>query len=259
MRYLSLVLSLLFLSIVWPHQAPALSISPQESVVIVKKTVVLIRPRLVAREQPHKKKATVSYPLIKSGVSDPVVLGRIRSLLSVKNIFDSSLEDYRQDTWLSDFDYTVNYNKNFILDITFRQEGSGAYPDSEDKHLAINLKTGELIKVADVFKPETLIGLSELIDKRLQAEMAETVDQVNQDKSVDAEEKASVPELYKDLRFEVKDLIDFMIDDNGITFLYEAGFPHVVQAYEPNGHYKFSYAELAPYLKRKDPPRSLTQ
>lgn len=259
MRYLTLALSLLLLSLVCSHRVSALSISPQESVVVVKKTVVLIRTGRVARDQPHKKKATVSYPIIKSGVSDPVVLSRVRSLLNVKNIFDSSLEEYRQDTWLSDFDYTVNYNKNFILDITFKQEGSGAYPDSQDKHLAINLKTGRLITVADVFEPGMLVSLAGVVNRRLQAEMKETVDQVNQDKSIDAEEKARVPELYEDLKFEVKDLNDFMIDGSGITFLYEAGFPHVVQAYEPNGHYKFSYAELAPYLKRKDPPRSLTQ
>ena len=257
MHYLTLALSLLLLTLVCPHRVVALSYTGQESVVIVKKTVVLIRTGRVVKEQPHRKRATVSYPIVKSGVSDPVVLGRVRSLLNVKNIFDSSLEEYRQDTWLSEFDYTVNYNKNFILDITFSQEGSGAYPDTHHKHLAINLKTGRVIKVTDVFKHDTLEKLAEMIDKRLQADLKETVDQVDQYESIDAEEKASVPELYRDLRFQVKDLNEFIINDEGITFLYDAGFPHVVQAYEPAEQYKFSYAELVTYLVTKRCPTQL--
>lgn len=224
-----------------------------------KRTVVLIRKGQVVKDMPHRKKATVSYPVVKSGPKDPSVLGRVRSLLRLKNIFDLSLEEYRQDTWLTEFDYRVDYNKNFILDITFRQDGVGAYPDFQEKHMAINLKTGKIIQASDVFKLDTLTSLAEMVDKKLQAEMKETVTQVNQDKSIDAEEKARVPELYENLKFEVKDLIDFSIDDDGITFLYDAGFPHVIQAYQPNGRYKFSYAELSRYLQRQGSPRSLTE
>jgi hypothetical protein len=259
MRYLSLASLLLFFAFGFPQCVSSHSFALQESVAIVKKTVVLIRSKRITREQPHRKKAKVSYPVITGGLSDPNVLRRVRSLLSVKNIFDSSLEDYRQDTWLNEFDYTINYDKNYILDITFRQEGSAAYPDMQEKHLAINLKTGKLITVSDVFNPETLEGLAKIIDNQLQAELKKTIDQVNQDKSIGAEEKAMVPDLYEGLKFEVKDLNDFMIGSDEITFLYEAGFPHVIQAYEPIGKYKNNYAELAPYLKRKDPPASLTQ
>jgi hypothetical protein len=89
--------------------------------------------------------------------------------------------------------------------------------------------------------------------------MKETIDQVNQDKTIDADEKKSVPELYEGLKIEVKNLDDFSIDDKGITFLYDAGFPHVVQAYQPVGQYKFSYAELSKYLQREGAPRSLVR
>ena len=259
MRYPALSISLIFFTLIYQLSVPANSTSPQGSLVLEKKTVILIRSGRIARQQPHRKKAIVSFPVVKGGVTDPVVLSRIRSLLLVKNIFETSIEEYRQDTWLSEFDYKVNYNKNFILDITFRQEGAGAYPDSSEKHLAINLKTGRLITVSDVFLDNSLSSLAAMIDKKLQAEMRETVDRVNQDSSIDAEEKSSVPELYKDLKFEVTHLNDFMISEDGITFLYDAGFPHVIQAYQPVGQYKFTYAELSTYLKRQGAPRSLVQ
>jgi hypothetical protein len=35
-----------------------------------------------------------------------------------------------------------------------------------------------------------------------------------------------------------------------VTFLYDAGFPHAIQALEPNGNYFFSYAELRPFIKK---------
>jgi hypothetical protein len=39
----------------------------------------------------------------------------------------------------------------------------------------------------------------------------------------------------------------------GITFLYDAGFPHAIKAFEPQGKYFFTYAELKLYIKRDGP------
>jgi len=240
------------------HSATRRNTDP-DGVVLQKKTVILVRSRKLAKDSPNRRKAKVSFPVVKSGISDPTVLAKVRSLLKLKNIFDTSLEEYREDTWLSELDYKVNYNKNFILDITFRQEGVGAYPDSQEKHLAINVRTGELFKAVDVFKSESMEDLARLVDNKLRAELRETVEQVNQDPSIDAEEKQRVPELYTDLKIEIKDLDNFSIDDKGITFLYDAGFPHVIQAYQPAGVYRFSYAELSQFLKREGAPQSLTR
>jgi hypothetical protein len=261
MRYFTLVFPLLvLLAFSSPNRASTRTSAVQDAVVIQKRTVVIVRSGKDVRDLPsERRKAKVSYPIIKSGISNAAVLAKVRSLLKLKNIFETSLEEYREDTWLSELDYRINYNKNFILDITFRQDGVGAYPDSQEKHLAINLRNGELIKAADVFKPEALAKLAMLVDSRLQAEMKETIEQVNQDKSIDADEKQRVPELYEGLKIEVKDLDDFVIRDKGITFLYDAGFPHMVQAYQPAGQYQFSYAELAPHLQREGAPRSLTR
>jgi len=260
MRYSTLAFSLLFLLSLGSLQCVSTRSAPaQGRVVVQKKTVVIVRSRKLAGYTPERRKATVSYPIIVSGITDPVVLAKVRSLLNLKNVFDMSLQEYREDTWLSELNYRINYNKNHILDITFTQEGVAAYPDSQEKHLAINLRTGALIKATDVFKRESLAKLATLVDGKLQAEMKATIEEVNQDKTIDADEKKSVPELYEGLKIEVKNLDDFSIDDKGITFLYDAGFPHVVQAYQPAGEYRFSYAELRPYLQREGAPQSLTR
>jgi hypothetical protein len=260
MRYLTSLLSLLALMLCGSNILAATTRPVREDgVVLAKKTFVIVRRGKVTRDFPEKKRATVSYPVVTGGLSSPAVLSKVRSLLSVKNIFDTSIEEYRQDTWLSEFDYKVNYNKNYILDITFTQSGSGAYPSTDNKHLAINLKTGRLIKAADVFKSDSLENLAAMVDKKLQAEIKETLDEVARDKDYDAEAKKSIREMFESLKIGPQDLDNFSINDKGITFLYDAGFPHVAQALQPVGEYFFSYAGLSPYLKRKGSAASLVQ
>jgi hypothetical protein len=50
--------------------------------------------------------------------------------------------------------------------------------------------------------------------------------------------------------FKIENLDDCSVGARGITFLYDAGYPHAIQAFEPEGRYFFSYAELKPYIKR---------
>jgi hypothetical protein len=70
---------------------------------------------------------------------------------------------------------------------------------------------------------------------------------------VGSEDRASAEELLKGLKFTTSHLDNFAINDQGVTFLFDAEFPHAVQAFEPGGSYFFSYAELKPYIKRDGP------
>lgn len=229
--------------------AAATTVLPADRVVIEKRKVVIVRTGKFVRDFPSRKRAVISYPFIRSGASNAAALRKVRALLQVKNIFDISVAEYRADTWLDEFDYQVNYNRNFILDIAFTQNGMGAYPDGQTRNFAINLKTGEVIKARDVFKPEALKTLAEMIDRKLQAENEQTLKEMAQDSSVTAEDRNYYREQLAPLKFEIKNLDDLSINDKGITFLYDAGFPHVIQALEPNGRYIFSYAELRPFIK----------
>jgi hypothetical protein len=250
MRSLTILCSLFFVfSGNAARVAATTTFTVEDRVVIEKKKVVLVRKGRLARQFPDRKTATVSYPVVKSGLKNPAVLKRVRSLLQIKNIFDTSLAEYRADAWLDEFDYQVNYNKNFILDITFTQSGQAAYPDSQTKNFAINLKTGTLIKARDVFKPATLRTLAEMIDRKLQAEKNQIFKEAVQRGDITTDEKKNIQEMFDALKFQVKDLDNFSVSDKGITFLYDAGFPHVVQALEPEGKYFLSYAELRSVIK----------
>ncbi|HYY97989.1 MAG TPA: hypothetical protein VE642_05320 [Pyrinomonadaceae bacterium] len=222
------------------------------SATIRRRRVVIVRKGELARKFPERRRAVISYPLV-SGVADRAALKKIRALLDVKNVFDTSVAEYGEDAWLTEFGYKVNYNSNDILDITFRQEGVGAYPDSQERHFAVSLKTGDVIKAADAFEPASLPRLAEMANARLRAEVAETVKAVSEDREMDDEGKSSAKESLEALTFTAENLDDFMVTDKGVTFLYDAGFPHVIKALEPDGRYFFSYEQLAPYVRRGGP------
>lgn len=245
MRYL--ILSLTLLASMSYAVSPAVASKSEgvPSVVIQKRRIVLVRTGKFVRDFPERKRAIVSYPVIVGPKNSPV-LRKVRALFDFKNIFDTSLAEYRQDTWLSEFNYKVNYNRNFILDITFMQDGIAAYPDSQTKHFAINLRNGELIKATDAFNSSSLGELAVRVDKKLQTEKQEIIRDSGDDKE-------TARDLLKDLKFNTSSLDEFSISDKGITFLYDAEFPHVVQALQPAGEYFFSFVELKSYIKRDGP------
>ena len=45
-------------------------------------------------------------------------------------------------------------------------------------------------------------------------------------------------------------LDEFSISDKGVTFLYDYGFPHAIQALEPDGRYFFTWAQMKQHIKR---------
>ncbi|MDX6529807.1 MAG: hypothetical protein QOH41_2097 [Blastocatellia bacterium] len=234
-------------------QAP--SVTAQDHITVQPRRVMLLRSRKVARGAPERAKAIVRYPIV-SGLTDAAALRRIQKTLAVKNVFDSSIEEYRQDSWLTDFDYKVNYNKNYLLDITFTQDGMGAYPSTSTKHFLIDLRRGTVVKSSDAFNPGSLGTLASMANQKLKAEARELSKDVESDKEQDAEQKKSLQEQLDQLTFTVENLDDFSVSDKGVTFLYDAGFPHVIQALQPDGNYFFSYAELRPHL-RPDGPLSV--
>ena len=120
--------------------------------------------------------------------------------------------------------------------------GSGAYPSSSNKHRLVNLKTGKVVKAADVLKRESLSTIATMVNKAMQAEVKQAI--ANGDK-----EGADLREQLKNQRFQTKHLDSFMISDKGVTFLYDFGFPHVILALQPSGKYFLSYSQLKAHIK----------
>ncbi|HEV7397066.1 MAG TPA: hypothetical protein VGN86_11190 [Pyrinomonadaceae bacterium] len=214
--------------------------------------VVIKRSAKLARDFSERKQAVVRYPFVKA-LDDPQQLPKVQKELSMENAFGISLKEYRQDEWLTEFDYKVGYNKNHLLDITFTQSGMGAYPDSEEKHKLIYLKTGELVKAAGTFHQNQFTKLAALVDKQLQQEIRSIIRDMSQDKQMSTEEKQSLKSSFAELKFKEENLDDFSVSDGGLTFLFDAGFPHAVQALEPNGRYFFSFSALKQYIDSNGP------
>jgi hypothetical protein len=222
----------------------------EDRAIIQRRRVVLTRSPKLAKEFPYKKRAVVVYPVV-SGLSAPV-LRRVRSVLDFKNIFGSSLREYREEAWLEEFSYKVNHNGNYLLDITFSQSGSGAYPDEQDKHFLINLKNGNVVKASDAFVRDKFAPLTAMVDQKLKLELKEILESLKDSKS-DPEDIRIAGEAQEPLEFKIENLDDFSVSAKGVTFLYDAGYPHVIRALQPNGTYFFSYSELRPYIKRDGP------
>lgn len=211
-------------------------------VTVRSRKTVLIRSAKIARDFPAKKRAIVIQPVF-SGLPQ-AVLKQLRATLDVKNIFGSTLNEYRDDAWLEEFSYKVYYNLRGILDIAYTQSGSGAYPDQETKHFVVDLNTGRVIKASEIFVSDQLKKLADLVDAQLQAEIQQILLETG-------EEGKSAYDSRDKLKFEIKDLENFSVRPTGITFLFDAGFPHVIQALQPQGEYFVSYDQLKSYLRHE--------
>jgi hypothetical protein len=252
MRLLFSILFLLLVCGVVAAQTQMVTSLEETSVYLHRRKVVLIRTGPQVKQYPEKTRAVVFYPEV-GGLRDPAVLRKVRSLLAIKNIFDTSLAEYRRETWLDELDFKLNYNNSGILDITFTQMGSAAYPDSQSRNLTIDLRTGNLLKATDVFHADKLEELARLIDRKLQAEVANLIAETKKDPHQDQVQKQNIIDALELQKFVVKNLDDFSVGLIGVTFLYDAGFPHVIQALEPDGKYLFTYPELKPFIRPDGP------
>ncbi|HEX8845493.1 MAG TPA: hypothetical protein VF791_12655 [Pyrinomonadaceae bacterium] len=242
-----LIFSLLLLTFIGSAEQPgsAATLDALPRVNIVKRRTVIVRKGKVARDFPERKRAVVSYPVI-NGPKNSEVLNKIRAALDFPNIFGSSLKEYQEDAWLTDFDYKVNYNQNYILDLTFTQSGVGAYPDTQTKHFAFNLRNGELLKASDVFNADGLDMLAYRVNEILQVEIKKII-------MDNPEIKGDAEQMFGALEFKVGNLDDFAVSAKGLTFLYDAEFPHAIRAVQPGGRYYFPYAQIRNYIKRDGP------
>jgi hypothetical protein len=137
---------------------------------------------------PNYKEARIQYP-IAAGLTNAAVLQKVQTAISLKQVLGQSLADmqqeYKENQWLTEVSYTVNYNRNNLLDLTYAIEGVGAYPSRFEKHVAVNLKTGQTLRVRDLFKAEALGAIAQTVDQMMQKEIQQKL----------AEAKQQEPEL----------------------------------------------------------------
>lgn len=230
----------------------AASINFAQSITIMpKKTVYTRKGKDVSK---YKRTFVVTYPLF-NGTMDLAAKKKLEKTISYWRVFDTTLnENLTESDWLSDLSYKVNYNKNGVLDIALTQEGSAAYPDSSTIDLIVDLKIGEQVKFADAFKNDSLAKFAEMVDAKLAVEKKSIVARIDKGEfdeggKPDKEANDAVKEQLGALSFTPENFEQYSVGDKGVTIIYDAGFPHVIQAAQPDGRYFFTWAEAKPFIK----------
>ena len=223
-----------------------------QSVTITPKKTVYTRKGKVSFKE--KRTFLVTYPVV-SGALPLATKKKLENTVSYWRVFETTLQENLTDSdWLYELSYKVNYNKKGVLDIALTQEGSAAYPDQSTKELVIDLKTGEQVKFTDAFRTDALAAFAEMVDKKLSAEKTAQIQRIDKGEfddggKPDKEANDALKEQLNDLSFTAETFADYSVNDRGVTIVYDAGFPHVIQAAQPDGQYFFTWAELKPFIK----------
>lgn len=192
----------------------------------------------------HKKSFEINYPKV-SGISDPAVKKNLVATLDYWKNFEMSLEEELGEFYgVDSADYDVGYNKNSVLSIKLYMEVSGAYPTTMVKNLVVDLKTGKR-----VFYPDVFTNIKELIVKIDKAKKANETKAIAEVKKDNAEDARTLRDMLKTNNNSVNKLEEFSVSDDGVTFHYDYGFPHVIRALEPDSDYFFKWSELKPFIK----------
>ena len=219
----------------------ALSVSALAQVTITAKKVTYKRPKPMVD---FKKSFTITYPKIKAATS--ALSKKIEAVLSYEKVFDFKLREEMNDIqWLEEASYDVNYNANKMLSISLTIQGSGAYPSGSTKYIVLNTATGTRVRPTDV--STHLSGLLAKLVKMKDAEVKKTITDIKNapaTKEDDVSGIFNVSETYNKV-----ELDEFEIDENGVTFRHDYGFPHVALALQPPGEFFLTWKELKPYIK----------
>lgn len=220
----------------------------QENVRVREKKVIV---RHKDNDRPAQGSTIIRYPLL-SGLSNPALLRRLQTAVMPQGEYKGSLDKMKRDTWLTEVEYRVNCNRKAILDVSYTLMGMGAYPDSFDEHITLNLKTGKRLKARDLFIASQLPKLATLINRSLQADKQQAINNPTI-KNSEQETREWVRQSLSSTQFQAKDLDKFTVSAKGVTFYYDFGFPHAIEALEPKSQYFFSYASLKPFVRREGP------
>lgn len=211
-----------------------------QSVVITPKKINYKRPKPM---QDFKKTFVVVRPQVKAAT--PALSKKIETAISYEKNNNFNLKDEMDESqWLEEANYVVQYNKKGLLDIILTMEGSAAYPSSINKEVVIDTKTGNRLTAAGIFT--NLGGLAAKAKAAQKFEIKKAIVQIKKD----SPEEENPANLFTDANFTTENLDEFSVSDKGVTFLYDYGFPHVIQALQPDGRYFFSWAEIKPFIKR---------
>jgi len=198
--------------------------------------------------------ADVSYP--EFVMPNEAARKRLEAAAGLKAGTGMSLEDCKAEvaggTWLREIDYTVDYNRNDILSLTYTVGGMGAHPSESQHRLSVRISTGRPLRVEETFRPEGRKTLAGFVDQRLQKAIAAKLGELEEADRAELQERLDSREGGKPI-FRVKNLEGFEVVEDGVAFFYEFDFPHAYLAWEPDESFVLSFQELWTFLEKKGP------
>jgi hypothetical protein len=217
--------------------AISFSIASAQSVVITPRKSVHRRPKPLHE---HKATFTVRRPIAKAATA--ALSKKITAAISPEKVLDLNIrEELTEYQWLEEADYKILFNQNGLLCVEEWMVGTAAYPDSVTKRVVVDIANGAVVGPSDVLKD--LPALAVLVKKKQAAEIAAATAEMK------SEPDARPDELFSETNFTVQDFKQFSIDSKGLTIYYDYGFPHVVEAWEPAGEFRFSWAEIKRFVR----------
>jgi len=212
-----------------------------QSVVVSRRPVTYTRKRAVVD---HKRTFKINYPVVKAAI--PAVSSKIMSELDYFRIFNIKLaEELGSLQWLEDADFEIKLNDKGLLSVAMWIEGSGAYPDGVTKFINMDSTRGTRVTSMEIFTERG--KLSGIVNEKMSAAIREAVKVIKEDpENNDLNES----ELFAKHRFTINSLNNFYVTPQGVTFVYEFNFPHVIRALEPDNEYSMTWAELRPFIRR---------
>src|SRR6185503_16061947 len=121
-------------------------------------------------------------------------------------------------------DFEVTANMRNVLSLSVSIETMAAYPDMFYAYKNFNNLTGAAVKITDLLDASKLPAVASKLDEELQRRIA-TLEMEIQSGEVQADQ-------WDSLHVTAADLESFSTTPEGITFHYDPGFPHAIQALE---------------------------
>jgi hypothetical protein len=211
-----------------------------QTVVITPKRTVYRRPKPM---MDFKKTFVIRRAVAKASTS--ALSRKITSVISPESVLQLNVkEELGENQWVEEADYRVIYNKNGLLSIKLWMEGTAAYPDTVTKYIVVDLALGKNLERSDVF--QNLPFLAAMIRTSQRAEVESATEEMKKDpESKDFDSS----QLFEQVDFKAEDIREFSVSETGITFYYDYGFPHAIQALQPSGEFLFSWSRLKPFIK----------
>lgn len=214
-----------------------------QSVTISKKSVTYTRTSPAAE---FRKTFVVEYPKVRA--ANAALAKRIEKSLGygVNNLFDLEGEVSGEYPWLDNAGFDVSYNKRGVLCVWLFVEGTSAYPTSLSKYVVIDLRTGRRVAPEDVFVD--IPGLARAVKEIQDADVKSSIEEIKKETDYGVDDPAR---LFEYVDFKAIHLEGFSVNDDGVTFSYDYGFPRILAPIEPAGAYFMRWKEIKPFVNRR--------